>query len=107
MRVYIAGPMRGYHRLNFDLFHAAAAHLRAGGLEVIDPAARKMRKKALTRITRHRSRRKITSAGWPGTLSLFAAVTLFTCCPAGSIAQEPSVSRPLPSLWINRSGFGE
>lgn len=37
-RVYIAGPMTGYAELNFPAFHAAAAALRAAGLEVINPA---------------------------------------------------------------------
>ena len=38
MKVYIAGPMRGYEELNFPAFHEAAATLRAGGHEVVSPA---------------------------------------------------------------------
>lgn len=38
MRVYIAGPMRGYPRFNFDAFADAAAKLRALGHEVLSPA---------------------------------------------------------------------
>lgn len=36
--VYLAGPMRGYPRYNFDAFHEAAAHLRALGVLVVSPA---------------------------------------------------------------------
>lgn len=35
---YLAGPMRGYPRFNFDAFDAAAADLRAQGWTVISPA---------------------------------------------------------------------
>lgn len=38
MRVYISGPMSGLPELNFPAFHAAAAALRAKGLEVVNPA---------------------------------------------------------------------
>lgn len=37
-RVYIAGPMTGLPEFNFPAFHAAAARLRAHGLEVENPA---------------------------------------------------------------------
>ncbi len=38
MRVYISGPMSGLPELNFPAFHAAAAVLRAKGLDVVNPA---------------------------------------------------------------------
>lgn len=38
MKLYLAGPMTGYPELNFPLFHAEAARLRAAGIEVINPA---------------------------------------------------------------------
>jgi len=38
MIIYIAGPMTGYHRYNFDAFHGAARQLRAHGWEVLNPA---------------------------------------------------------------------
>ncbi len=38
MRIYIAGPMSGLPDLNFPAFHAAAAHLRSIGHEVVNPA---------------------------------------------------------------------
>lgn len=38
MRVYLAGKMRGLPRFGFDLFLAAAADLRANGVEVVSPA---------------------------------------------------------------------
>jgi hypothetical protein len=40
MRIYIAGPMRGYPFFNFPAFHSAAAHLRAQGHVVFNPAER-------------------------------------------------------------------
>jgi nucleoside 2-deoxyribosyltransferase len=38
MKIYLAGPMRGYSRNNFPAFDAAAAKLRADGHEVFNPA---------------------------------------------------------------------
>lgn len=38
VNVYLAGPMRGRPELNFPAFHAAAADLRARGIEVFNPA---------------------------------------------------------------------
>lgn len=40
MRLYVAGPMTGRHRWNFDAFEAAAAELRAAGYEVWSPHER-------------------------------------------------------------------
>ncbi len=37
-RIYIAGPMSGKPSLNFPLFNAEAARLRALGYDVINPA---------------------------------------------------------------------
>lgn len=37
-RVYIAGPMRGYHKFNFPAFDAARDRFRAAGWDVISPA---------------------------------------------------------------------
>jgi hypothetical protein len=38
MRLYLAGAMTGMPDLNFPLFHAEAARLRALGFEVVNPA---------------------------------------------------------------------
>ncbi|WP_144149378.1 DUF4406 domain-containing protein [Paraburkholderia sp. BCC1884] len=38
MKLYIAGPMTGYPELNFPLFHAETARLRALGFEIVNPA---------------------------------------------------------------------
>ena len=38
MRIYLAGPMRGYADLNFPKFHAAAAMIRGAGHTVFNPA---------------------------------------------------------------------
>ncbi len=38
MKIYVAGPMRGYADFNFPAFHAASAKLRAQGHFVFSPA---------------------------------------------------------------------
>lgn len=40
MRIYLAGPMRGYVNFNFPAFDYAAAQLRAEGHVVFSPAER-------------------------------------------------------------------
>lgn len=37
-RAYLAGPMRGYHRYNFPLFHHVTHVLRGKGWEIVSPA---------------------------------------------------------------------
>ena len=38
MKMYLSGPMTGMAENNFPAFHDAAAKLRAGGHEVVNPA---------------------------------------------------------------------
>lgn len=38
MKIYLAGPMRGYVEHNFPAFHYAATKLREQGFEVFSPA---------------------------------------------------------------------
>jgi nucleoside 2-deoxyribosyltransferase len=38
MKIYLAGPMRGYEHFNFPAFHAAAKALRDEGYDVFSPA---------------------------------------------------------------------
>lgn len=38
MKIYVAGPMAGYHGLNFQAFHDADDDLVAKGHEVVNPA---------------------------------------------------------------------
>lgn len=40
MKIYLAGPMRGYPEFNFPAFHKVAAMLRAQGHLVFNPAER-------------------------------------------------------------------
>lgn len=40
MKVYLAGPMRGYLDFNFPAFHVGARRLRDCGFEVFSPAER-------------------------------------------------------------------
>ncbi|MBB5462898.1 DUF4406 domain-containing protein [Paraburkholderia sp. Cpub6] len=38
MKLYLAGPMTSYPELNFPLFHAETARLRALGFQIVNPA---------------------------------------------------------------------
>jgi len=47
MRLYIAGPMRGYPEFNFPAFHRAAADLRALGHTVFSPAEKDIEREGM------------------------------------------------------------
>lgn len=44
MKIYLAGPMRGYPKFNFPAFFAAAKKLEADGHLVFNPAAKDVEK---------------------------------------------------------------
>lgn len=48
MKVYLAGPMRGYENFNFPAFMKAAAYLRSHGHEVFNPAENDIEKGYVT-----------------------------------------------------------
>lgn len=52
MKLYLAGPMRGYAEFNFPAFHAAAKRLRDLGHEVFNPAEKDIERHGGTDISK-------------------------------------------------------
>lgn len=75
MKLYLAGPMRGYPKSNFPAFHEAAASLRAAGHEVFNPAEKA---EEIRRTTTGFSLR-----------AAFALDTAYICAHAEGIAMLP------------------
>ncbi len=50
MKIYLAGPMRGYPDYNFPAFHMYATLLRAEGHEVFNPAELKLEQESIRAI---------------------------------------------------------
>ena len=51
MKLYLAGPMRGYPEYNFPTFHAATSRLRSQGHEVWNPAERDIEEDGFNPLT--------------------------------------------------------
>ncbi len=89
MRIYLAGPMRGYPEFNFPLFHAAAKKLREEGHWVFSPAEKGMEKHAEAQQESLNLRRAV-----------FALDTKYICEKADAIAMLPR--------WVeSRGAFAE
>lgn len=55
MKIYLAGPMRGYQDFNFPAFKAAAALLRAEGHSVFSPAEQDIKRQGGVDIAKNTS----------------------------------------------------
>ena len=89
MKIYLAGPMRGYENFNFPAFAKYAAHLRAQGHEVFSPAEKGLKKHAEANQESLAFRRTI-----------FLLDTEWICNHADAVAMMPQ--------WVNsRGAFAE
>lgn len=94
MKVYLAGPMRGYKDFNFPAFFEAAHKLRADGHSVFNPAERDVTEFGADKLKTETGdeqevARKLGMEGLSLTRKVFLHDTHYICTEADAIALMP------------------
>lgn len=94
MKIYLAGPMRGYKDFNFPAFMEAAAKLRAEGHKVFNPAERDIkaygsRKLQTKNGDEHEVAKRLNMSGKELARECFEVDTKWICRNADCIALLP------------------